>query len=50
MKFDDAIKTLLDLFPDMEVLEDEDGQVVIYTGMRSTKDGLLIPFTPTKEN
>lgn len=41
----DAIKKLLDLFPNMEIGEDNDGQVIVYTGMRETQEGNLVAYT-----
>lgn len=34
MTLNDAIKTLLDLFPNMDWAQDNNEQVVIYTGMK----------------
>ena len=33
MKFDDIMKAVLNIFPDAELGEDNDGQLVIYTGL-----------------
>jgi hypothetical protein len=36
-----ATSRLLPILPEAEVCEDNDGQIVIYTGVRQTQDGRL---------
>lgn len=43
--FENLMRNVRRFFPDAEVGEDNDGQVVIYTGLREDSDGQLIPFT-----
>ena len=40
--YDELVKATLVLFPDAEVLEDSEGQIVIYTGLREDADGTLL--------
>lgn len=45
MTVDDAMRKLMLIFPDCEVSSDNDGQLVVYTGLRV--DGWdLVPFEP----
>jgi len=44
MTIHDAVKTLLELFPNMDYGEDNNGQIVIYTGMQLVDDTLLPLF------
>ena len=43
--YDDIMKMMLDIFPEMELGEDNDGQLVIYTGFEScSSDGFYGPI------
>ena len=43
--FDDIIRMLLTMFPDMEIGEDMDGQLIVYTGWQSvSSDGFYGPM------
>ena len=42
--FDQLMKAVLDLFPEAEVLEDNDGQIVIYTRLMQPSTDQLVPF------
>ena len=35
MKFDDIMRKVLTIFPDAELGEDHDGQLIVYTGLIS---------------
>jgi hypothetical protein len=39
MTIEDLIAVLMDIIPDAQLGEDEDGQVVIYTGLRMPSEG-----------
>ena len=39
--YDKLVKATLVLFPDAEVLEDSEGQIIVYTGLRQDKNGSL---------
>jgi hypothetical protein len=41
MTLEDLLARLLPILPEAEVCEDNDGQIVIYTGFRQTQDGRL---------
>jgi hypothetical protein len=41
MTLEDLLAHLLPILPEAEVCEDNDGQIVIYTGVRQTEDGRL---------
>ena len=47
--FDDLMKATLEDFPDAEVLEDNQGQLVIYTGLMLNKEDEVIPFEDGEE-
>ena len=45
MRVDEAMRQLLLIFPGCEVASDNDGQLIVYTGLRV--DGWdLVPFEP----
>ena len=44
MKFDDIMKAVLNIFPDAELGEDNDGQLVIYTGLIGNSEDEWIPI------
>lgn len=45
MQFNDLMRKVLEFLPDAELLEDNDGQIVIYTGLRCVQEDMdLIPF------
>ena len=44
MTFDELYRKILEILPDAEMGEDNEGQVVIYTGMVVSKDSHMIPF------
>ena len=44
MKFDDIMREVLNIFPDAELGEDNDGQLVIYTGLISNSEDDWIPM------
>jgi hypothetical protein len=46
MTVEEAMRAVLAVFPDAEVGSDNDGQLVVYTGCRVTKDFDLVPFAP----
>ena len=42
---DDIMRIMLDIFPEMEVDEDNDGQLIIYTGWEGcSSDGFYAPI------
>jgi len=42
--FDDIVRIVLDLFPDAELAEDNDGQLIIYTDwVACSSDGYYCP-------
>lgn len=43
--FESLMRNVRRFFPDAEVGEDNDGQVVIYTGLQEGSDGQLVPLT-----
>jgi hypothetical protein len=45
MTVNDAMRLLLQIFPDCEVGSDNDGQLVVYTGCKIDGD-TLVPFSP----
>jgi hypothetical protein len=43
--FDDIMRMMLDIFPEMELGEDLDGQLVVYTGWEAcSSDGFYAPM------
>jgi len=43
--FDDIVRIMLEVFPEMELGEDNDGQLVIYTGWEAcSSDGFYAPM------
>jgi hypothetical protein len=43
--FDDIMKMMLDIFPEMELGEDNDGQLIVYTGFEGvSSDGYYAPM------
>jgi hypothetical protein len=45
MKYEELRTLLLSTFPNGELEEDEDGQFIIYTGLKNSPDWLeLVPF------
>ena len=48
--FDDIVRIMLDLFPEMELGEDIEGQLVIYTGWEACSgDGFYAPMKEETE-
>ena len=48
--FDDIMRMMLDIFPEMELGEDLDGQLVVYTGWEScSSDGFYAPMKEESE-
>lgn len=45
MSFDDFMRLVLAQFPNAEVGQDNDGQLVVYTGLHEL-DGSIVPFEP----
>ena len=43
MTIEDLIAVLMDIIPDAQLDEDEDGQIVIYTGLKMPSDGRAYP-------
>lgn len=43
--FSDLVLAVLKLFPEAQIMEDNDGQIIIYTNL-SSKDGRLEGFQP----
>ena len=42
---DDIMRIMLDIFPEMEVGEDNDGQLIVYTAFEScSNDGFYCPM------
>ena len=48
MHFDDILNMILEDFPNAELAEDNDGQLVIYTGLESDGNDLWIPIEEDK--
>jgi len=45
--FDDIMRIMLDIFPEMELGEDLDGQLIIHTGWEACSgDGFYAPMKP----
>ena len=43
--FDDIVKMMLDIFPEMELGEDNDGQLIVYTSFEcASSDGFYAPM------
>lgn len=43
--FDDIVRIMLDIFPEMELGEDNDGQLIVYTGWEAcSSDGFYAPM------
>jgi len=48
MHYDDIMKMMLDLFPEMELGEDNEGQLIVYTGWEcKNSEGF---YSPIQEN
>lgn len=45
MIYKEMHKKVLELFPDAEIEEDNDGQIIIYTGMMVAPENKIVPFT-----
>lgn len=50
MTFDDLMRKVLTLFPDAELGEDNDGQIVIYTDMEEGPNGIRKFVAPEDSN
>ena len=49
--FDDIMRMMLNIFPEMELGEDNDGQLVVYTGWECTSsDNMYVPMEPIDTN
>ena len=42
--FDDLIRVVLGIFPNAQLEEDNDGQIIIYTDLAEASDGSLVPI------
>ena len=43
--FDDIVRIMLEIFPEMELGEDNDGQLIVYTGWEAaSSDGFYCPM------
>lgn len=42
MTFDDLVQSVLQLCPDAEICRDNEGQIVVYTGMKDEGGGRLV--------
>ena len=43
--YDDIMKMMLDIFPEMELGEDNDGQLIVYTSFEcASSDGFYVPM------
>lgn len=49
MTFDEAYRQVLSIFPNAQADEDNDGQLIIYTGTRETRTGELVLFDPDED-
>ena len=47
--YDDIMKMMLDIFPEMELGEDNDGQLIVYTGWTSDLGGFYAPMKEETE-
>jgi hypothetical protein len=48
--FDDIMRIMLEIFPEMELGKDLDGQLVVYTGWEcTTSDGFYVPMKEESE-
>ena len=45
MHFNEIMNLILENFPNAELAEDNDGQLIIYTGLESDGNDLWIPIT-----
>jgi len=49
--FDDIMRIMLDIFPEMELGEDNDGQLIVYTNWECTSsDNMYVPMKPIDTN
>ena len=49
--FDDIVRIMLEVFPEMELGEDNDGQLIVYTGWECvSSDGFYAPMIERDEN
>ena len=44
MTFDDLVRSVLQLCPDAELGQDNDGQIVVYTGLTEGENGKVVPM------
>ena len=44
MKFDDIMRAVLNIFPDAELGEDSDGQLIVYTGLIGNSEDDWVPM------
>jgi hypothetical protein len=50
MQFDDIMEAVLNIFPDAELAEDLDGQLIVYTGFElASSDDVWVPMEEGKE-
>ena len=47
--FDDLMRAVLAILPNAQLEEDNYGQIIIYTDLTETKDGILEDFDPDEE-
>ena len=45
MIYKEMYKKVLEIFPDAEIEEDNDGQIIIYTGTMVAPENKIVPFT-----
>lgn len=51
MHYDDIMKMMLDIFPEMELGEDNDGQLIVYTGLEcKNSEGFYSPIQEKEDS
>jgi len=48
--FDDLMRAVLAILPGAQLEEDNYGQIIIYTDLAETSDGMLVDFDPEEDD